>query len=79
MGCRLEYDIYSDHDLNQNGVVDSCECLADVDGDGDTDIDDITIYTDWFLNDDPRADFVDDETLNLDDLTAFTNAFTSCS
>ncbi len=75
----VSYDLYSPLDLNQNGVVDSCGCFADLDADGDADIDDVDIYVDWYLNDDPRADFVDDETLNLDDLTAFTDAFTACS
>eukprot|EP00913_Durusdinium_trenchii_P005825 g5437.t1 len=79
VACVLQYDVYSDDDLNQNGVVDSCECLADLDADGDADSDDIDIYTDWYLSGDPRADFEDDEVLNLDDLTAFTDAYNACS
>lgn len=55
------------------------ECLADADGNGDLNIDDIDAFVDAFLSADLSADLDGSGTLNLDDLDAFVSSFlTGC-
>ena len=49
-------------------------CRADMDGDGDIDSDDTTVFTALFNANDPRADFTGDGTFNNSDINAFANA-----
>lgn len=83
-----EYDVTDNLDIQDTvhripyvtlSAVSLCECLADLDGDCDADLDDLTIFADWFVSGDLRADFTGDGVLNIDDLDAFLNAYHDCN
>lgn len=75
----IEYFYHSPFDVNQNGIIDTCnDCLADLDGDADADQDDIRVFVDRYISRDPSADLVDDQRLDIDDISAFVDAYLTC-
>ncbi|MEZ6317392.1 MAG: sialidase family protein [Phycisphaerales bacterium] len=62
-------------DVNRDWILDSCQCLADLTGDGSLNLDDIDAFATAFIGGDPTADIVADGVLNLDDIAVFAASF----
>lgn len=56
-------------------MLEEIVCRADMDGDGDLDSDDTSIFTALYMANDPRADFTGEGTFNNSDINAFTSAY----
>ncbi|MEQ8316572.1 MAG: PQQ-dependent sugar dehydrogenase [Phycisphaerales bacterium] len=70
-----EIAVGAEADVNGDGIPDSCQCLADIDGDGDLTLFDFLAFQNLFDAGDPAADFDGDGELSLFDFLAFQNAF----
>jgi len=63
-------------DDNGDGVPDECQtCPADIDGDGDADVDDFFAFVVAFAAGDPAADVNGDGSIDVDDFFAFVAVF----
>jgi len=62
-------------DLNGDGIPDSCQCPADVNGDGKLDILDFIAFQELFAANDPAADCTADGTLDVLDFICFQAQF----
>ncbi|UYV14152.1 MAG: PQQ-dependent sugar dehydrogenase [Phycisphaera sp.] len=70
-----EIAVGAEADVNGDGIPDSCQCLADLDGDGELTLFDFLEFQNLFDAGDPAADFDGDGSLTLFDFLAFQNAF----
>jgi hypothetical protein len=67
--------------VNGNGIPDECDCLGDVDGDFDVDLDDLTLLLQAFGACSGEPDYVsaadadDSGCIDLDDLTILLQRF----
>jgi len=62
-------------DVNGDGVPDACQCLADIDGDGELTLLDFLAFQNLFDAGDPQADLDGDGELTLFDFLAFGGLF----
>ncbi len=62
-------------DINGDGIPDKCQCLADLDGDGQLTVFDFLMFQNLFDAGDLAADFDGDGALTVFDFLAFQNAF----
>lgn len=76
----VEYRTHNlDLDANGDGVIDSCTCVADLNGDGELNFFDVAAYIAAFQSMDPIADFDGDGLFNFFDVSAFLIAYnTGC-
>jgi len=65
-------------DLNVNGQLDLCECLADLDNSGAVDLDDIHLASPHWGTGESQADLDFNGTTNILDFSRFTNAIGAC-
>ena len=72
-----EIAVGAEADVNGDGIPDSCQCLADLDGDGELTLFDFLLFQNLFDAGDLAADFDGDGELTLFDFLAFQNAFTA--
>ena len=70
-----EIAVGAEADVNGDGILDKCQCLADLDGDGDLTLFDFLEFQNLFDAGDLAADFDGDGELTLFDFLAFQNAF----
>ncbi len=70
-----EIAVGAEADVNGDGIPDSCQCLADIDGDGSLTLFDFLAFQNLFDAGDPAADFDGDGERSLFDFLAFQNAF----
>jgi hypothetical protein len=70
-----EIAVGAEADVNGDGIPDSCQCLADLDGDGSLTLFDFLVFQNLFDAGDPAADFDGDGSLTLFDFLAFQNLF----
>lgn len=62
-------------DANGDGLIDSCACPADVDGDGNLSFFDVSEFITGFLSMDPASDWNNDSVFDFFDVSAFLLAF----
>jgi hypothetical protein len=62
-------------DANDDGIIDSCACPADLNADGELNFFDVADYITAYQNMNPIADFTGDGQFNFFDVTAFIAAF----
>lgn len=75
--CQVEENPGLDRDYN--GILDACECRADVNGDGYLDVSDIFTFLSLWFGGDPLADFNSSGMLEVQDILAFLQAwFSGC-
>jgi hypothetical protein len=67
------------NDLNENGIPDECECLADINGDGFVNVSDVlTIIADWGCTACEASDINQDGIVNVADLLEAISSWGSC-
>ena len=66
-------------DINQNNVPDDCECLADVNTDGNVNVNDLLIIIDYWGNNTPQADINLDGIVNVNDLLILISNWGECA
>ena len=70
-----EIAVGAEADINGDGIPDKCQCLADLDGDGELTLFDFLAFQNLFDMGDLAADFDGDGELTLFDFLAFQNQF----
>ena len=66
------------NDQNQNGAIDYCECLADINNDDAVDVEDLLIIIGYWNSSIPNGDINFDGTVNIEDLLILIAAWGTC-
>ena len=75
--CEIALNLVPD--INNNDIPDGCECLADINGDGAVNVDDmLKIIGEWGCRDCPRTDINQDGITNVDDLLIAFDGWGDC-
>lgn len=64
-----------DIDLADGDILEAIPCIADIDGNGLANVDDLDAYVAWFLGGDLNADLDGNGVLNLDDMDTYVAMF----